>query len=229
VIMVAPGFSDPTGGPSDSTNPLHHDLSRPPFQPPPGARWNLSGQQYYSVSEAACAVLMQQYIPGFQIVPGRTFQVPIGRSPGGYQLSADFYVEGVLFEYHPPRRAGGWNELGDFSSRCEQREYYRTRLGLRGEELHRYCDQVDSRLGEHYVQKRLRQIASGPMAGTELVHAASPREFYDRIILRFSPNPPDLATFVEEFDGVFDQVREIRNGRRGGSRRADPRGGDLAA
>lgn len=206
--MVSFGSSlPPPNGNSPDDQP---QMPRPYGRP---TEWWLRGACSFSVSEMTCGVLMERYIPGFQVILGRSFQVPIGRSAAGYRLTADYYVEGALFEFHPPRRAGGWKNIGDFRTPEEQRTYYRNRLGLSGDDLHRYCAEIDNQLCRNYVERRSKQIASGDYRGTELIHAASPREFYDKVICRFSPNPPNLETFIREFHQVFESIWHHRLGR----------------
>lgn len=49
-----------------------------------------------SRSEAICAIILEQYIPGWRVIPGETWQIPL---PLG--KLADFRVNDTIIEFHP--------------------------------------------------------------------------------------------------------------------------------
>ena len=165
---------------------------------------------YCSLSEAACGVLMEQFISGFRLVNGETFQIPMG---GG--RSVDFFVRGVLVEYHHLRLKVERKRFGDFGSREEYLEYSRELRRVRHNRHRRekLIKRTREKLSLNYFEKRRRIIDDHPIyGGTELVVASSLEDFYDQVILRFSePRCPSLDHFRELFQSKVRLISEEGN------------------
>ncbi|MEZ4754823.1 MAG: hypothetical protein R3A13_11050 [Bdellovibrionota bacterium] len=166
----------------------------------------LNGMRYHSRSEAVCAVLMELFIPGYKIELGKTFQISIGEDTHGNQLSVDFLVNGVLFEYHPPhlKSHSYKNEKGLRAYIEKQRKRYRR------------CGKTPTtgafkKVTEWYYQKRRVQIdCSSIHRGRKLIVAASPEEFYHRVIRRWGKGPfPTRDEFLELFEMMLSKVSLI--------------------
>lgn len=157
--------------------------------PPPG-KYMLDGVRYASRPEAACGSLMQRFIPGFKVIDGKSFQVPIGKSQYGHVRTVDFKIGSIFLEYHHPRHWTGKHNLGDFKDREEVR-FFKERLanpGLNPEKRERIRAQMYERLKENYTAKRRGQLDTNPeTAGAELIVATTPEEFYDLVLKRFAP------------------------------------------
>ena len=171
----------------------------------------LDGQKYCSRSEAACARLMEKYLRGFEMRNGITYQVPLGRAEDGQLQCADFYVRGVLFEYHPPRFWQSGNRSGDFDNAKEYIEYLKNRREMERAERKEFKEVTLRDLTERYTQTRQALInRSRTMMGTELVVATDPEDFYKKIICRFCKNPPPLTKFLHEFKVLRSAAEEIK-------------------
>lgn len=139
---------------------------------------------YCSLSEAVCGTLLELFVPDFKIVPGETFQVPVGNGS-----SVDFLVHGVLLEYHGVRFQAERGRYGDFNSRQEYVQYQRRLRQLRGNRYKR--EQLTALTREqlilNYFQRRRRVINQHPEHHRrELVVATCCDEFFDRIVRRFN-------------------------------------------
>jgi len=159
------------------------------------------GIRYASRSEAACAILMQRYIPGFKIKDGKTFQVPIGVSSGGHLRTADFMVQDVLVEYHPPRIHKSSKKPGDFKNWQEYNNYRAVYNRCSPGQKVTLKKLTELKLTRNYTEKRLEQITQGlEHQGRELIVATSAADFYDKVLKRFAgPNLPDKESVLREF------------------------------
>ena len=161
---------------------------------------------FCSRSEAICAELLSQFVPHFRLEEGVTFQVPIGIDDRGNMLSVDFFVDGVLFEYHPARFFKNKKGYGDFGSKDEYKAYARLFHSVAKSERDFVSDAVRARLKDNYYKRRRALLDQHPLyRRTELVVATSPEEFYYLIICRFGRNVPKS---VERFLEMFEELRE---------------------
>lgn len=173
------------------------------------APFSYRGMQYCSRSEAACAALLERYIPGFKLDLGRSYQVPIGYDRAGNLRSVDFMVEGILLEYHPPRMYRSSRRCGDFSTMDDYFEFRRELRKLPRGERRQFRQVTKEILGRSYYEKRRAAIDENiALRNLELVVATSPAELYDKVILRLSPHAPSKERFLAEFDSVVGQAHE---------------------
>lgn len=195
--------------------------SNAPLTTPPGRFLHQeSGIRFHSRSEAACATLMSRLIPGYRIVEGVSYEIPVSANKHGHMRTVDFLVAGVLVEFHPVRLWRSGRQFGDFQSREEWRKFLK--------EYHR-CPQRDrasfkaetmQELEDRYTEKRLRAIGENPaLFGKELIVATSSADFYEKVIDRFAPRPPSLRDFLGLFEKAKGEVTDVKYQ---GGRKAPP-------
>lgn len=156
--------------------------------------------RFSSASEAACAILMECFIPEFRIREGVTFQIPLTRTRRGHIRAVDFCVHNALVEYHPIPRA-----------RCRAK---RPPSGAGGSMQGRAFEARRAAILERYRAERQRLVSAHPEhADKELIVVSSPAEFYERVIRRFSVHPPPLAQFLALFFGVRESIERNAMGR----------------
>lgn|GEM_PF-6285775 len=157
-----------------------------------------NGVWFCSLSEAALGVILERLIPGFQVIEGLTFQVPMGAG-----RSVDFQINGVLIEYHQVRLAPKRGSFGDFRNWRQYARYARRaeRLIHNKYRWQSFTKKMREKLAFNYYTRRKRVIESNPFyRKSELIVASSREEFYAKVILRFVPrNPPTLAEFLGLF------------------------------
>jgi hypothetical protein len=161
---------------------------------------------FCSRSEAICAELLKRFVPHFRLQEGVTFQVPIGIDSRGNTLAVDFFVDGVLFEYHPARFFKNKKGFGDFKNKEEYKAYAKLFHSVGGFERDLFHEAMKAHLKENYYQRRRALLDRHPhYRRTELVVATTPEEFYSLILCRFGRNiPKNLERFLE----LFDELRE---------------------
>jgi hypothetical protein len=161
---------------------------------------------FCSRSEAICAELLKRFVPHFRLQEGITFQVPIGIDGRGNTLAVDFFVDGVLFEYHPARFFKNKKGFGDFKNKDEYKAYAKLFHSVGGVERELFHEAMKAHLKENYYQRRRALLDRHPQyRRTELVVATTPEEFYSLILCRFGRNIPKN---VERFLELFDELRE---------------------
>jgi len=175
---------------------------------PKGSEIEHDGVIYQSASEVACGVLMQKYIPGFKVVKGESYEVPIGQNHAGGFISVDFLVRGVLLEYHPPKFQ---KEGGDFTSNKERIEHrQRINSAQSRKEKKDIRAETGEKLTKNYTAKRLEQIeGSSEHSGKRLIVASSPEDLYTKVIEpfgRMGRKFPSKAVFAKEFRTLRDEI-----------------------
>lgn len=156
----------------------------PHFRPHAQPQIYFRGVGYCSLSEASFALLLEYFIPGFDIVPGKTFQVAIGSG-----RSVDFCINGTLIEYHQLRLHPSRGKFGDFGSEAEFKEYRRVLQRLRGNSHKRalLSKIVHQRLAGNYFRKRRAFLDQSPhFSQYELIVATTRDEFYDLVVRPFA-------------------------------------------
>lgn len=162
--------------------------------------------KFCSRSEAICAELLRRFVPHFDLNPGVTFQVPIGRDGRGNTFAVDFLVDGVLFEYHPVRFFKNKKGCGDFRDREEYKAYTKLYHSLKEDKRGFFHEVMRARLTENYFRRRRAMLDAHPLfRRTELIVATCAEEFYHLIIKRFGKNYPKTA---ERFVALFDQLQQ---------------------
>lgn len=174
-------------------------------------RFFFNGHGYCSLSEAACGTLLELYVPGFTVIDGETFQVPMGNG-----TSVDFMVKGVLLEYHPPRFAGDRRRFGDFPTRAAYVRFMRELSKVRHNPYKRgkLLRETAEILKSSYAERRRKLVDSCPEhSGKELVIAHDMDELYEKIILRFNPHhAPIRAELHEVFAAMIKEIARQNRG-----------------
>ncbi|MBN8548069.1 MAG: hypothetical protein J0M12_02010 [Deltaproteobacteria bacterium] len=160
---------------------------------------------YCSLSEAVCGTLLELFVPGFKIIEGQTFQIALGNGS-----SVDFFVNGVLVEFHGVRFQAERGRFGDFNSRQEYVQYNRRLRQLRGNRYKRqqFMDLTRERLMQNYFQRRRRLIDQHEAhKRCELVVVSNCDEFYDMVVRRFNRTfCPNRAEFRQIFYALVKVV-----------------------
>jgi len=179
-------------------------------------RLSYNGNLYASRSEAACAILMERYIPGFKIKDGKTFQIPLGVSSGGHLRTADFMVHGVLVEYHPPRIHKSSKKPGGFKNWEEYDNYRAVYQQCTPDQKETLKKLTEIKLTRNYTEKRLSQMAECPQhRGRELLVLVDSNDLYDKVLKRFGgPDLPDRDTILREFRIATRKPQEIAGSRK---------------
>lgn len=197
-----------------------HPLFRIPdivIRIPPKGSFLLEGVRFNSRAEAAAGVLMARYIPGFELVSWKTFQVPIGVGSGGDLQTVDFRFRNFFIEYHPPRvKRFPANRRARRRKRNEPRQLRELRrqlseAGNRSWKRKKLLQQMREYLGEGYRRKREMQLRNSPLVQKfTLIVVASPQELYQKVVLRFGRrNLPSPERFVSLFRELMAQVQDV--------------------
>lgn len=185
----------------------------PHFRPHAQPQIYFRGVGYCSLSEASFALLLEYFIPGFDIVPGKTFQVAIGSG-----RSVDFCINGTLVEYHQLRLHPSRGKFGDFGSEAEFKEYRRVLQRVRGNSHKRalLSKIVHQRLAGNYFRKRRAFLDQSPhFSQCELIVATTRDEFYDLVVRPFAIVEVPSNRVLEEifWRGVKQVAAEQARGR----------------
>ncbi|MCB0331715.1 MAG: hypothetical protein KDD70_18720 [Bdellovibrionales bacterium] len=166
------------------------------------------GVRYDSGSEAACAEMLERYIPNFRTIPHVTYQVPAFDEQTGGTRTIDFRVGDKLIEFHPPRTWRHGKKFGDFESAKEYADFRREINSRKSREgKGKVRERWESMLTERYRQKRQALADSNPaLQGCKVIVATSGAEFYDKVIRPLSPKPPPRGAFIAEFKFLARQV-----------------------
>jgi len=208
-IHIRPEFRLPKREAGESGEPGKHFVG---IESAPG-NFILDGNRFCSRSEAACGRMLEKYVPNFRIVEGESFQIPIGVSHKGHIRTVDFKIGNTLIEYHPPRLWHTKSSIGDFKDRDEVDEYRQVMRSKKftREDKRAYKGVMEKRLSENYREKRGAQLKEGRLyREAELTVAASPEEFYDRVIKRFARGTaPSKEQFLTEFKKAMREVNDV--------------------
>jgi hypothetical protein len=170
-----------------------------------------SGIRFHSRSEAACAALMERFVPGYQAIEGKTYEIPVGANKYGHMRTIDFLVGDVLVEFHPVRMWRSGRHFGDFQSRDEWHEFLNEYRRCPRRERSEFKAETMRMLEENYTERRRRAIYENPeFRGKELLVATTPTDFYEKVICRFSPKPPPLGLFLTLFQEEKGEVKDLR-------------------
>jgi len=161
--------------------------------PPKKVRY--MGIFFDSKSEAACAVLLEKYIPNFKIIRGSTYQVPSGH------FSIDFLVQETFVEYHPIVLTYGRDikKIEDYLTFKKTREQLPPRL------RQEYIKMMKEQLASDYYHKRKSSLDYNHL-GYDFILAKTPLEFYDSVIKPFGRNYPSKKHFREEFKSIVHLI-----------------------
>lgn len=137
--------------------------------------------QFGSKTEFACGVLLEKYVPGFQLEMGKTMQVHIG-----YNKRCDFCIDNVFIEWHPInlqtefKNHGAYKQITSALRFCKPHIAQEITEGLKQE------------LYERYALYRGFLIEQSFGKNTELIVVCSFEGFYKRVLKRFGDNIPSM-------------------------------------
>jgi len=143
---------------------------------------------FASHAEYAAGVLLERYIPDFELKTGTTFQVPIG-----YNKTCDFLVKGVFVEYHP------MNLNHDFDDRQALRRFWEALKHVRQPFREQIITAVADEMAEKYFRRRKFLVTIQAGKDSELLVCRNPISLYRDVIKRFAEDPPREQKFLEEF------------------------------
>lgn len=179
-------------GTREITSLLPHGQSAPPSHGSYSAVF-LNGIIYSSISEAVCAILLQQYITNFQISFGDNFQVQVG---GG--RSVDFILHRTVIEYHP------------VTSREKHRPTQPKHV-----RRHRHGPSRDAALQDYIRRRRGALNQHEHFREYDLTVCTTPLDLYFLVITRFSenalPTPEEFCTLFKYLSYLV--IRETRGKR----------------
>lgn len=164
------------------------------------------GNYYDSRVEAAAAVSLERYIPGFQIDRGVNYQVVIPE----VLKKVDFAVNDTLVEYNPIILWYSNGYLGSFDTKEEFDAYLTHRNSLPDSERTAYMRQVIEELRQKYHKNRRTAIDENPdYRDKELIVVINPDQLYRDVITRFGQNyPATQEEFVRFFRSTLRLVEK---------------------
>jgi hypothetical protein len=174
-----------------------------------GGKYSWKGVRFASAAEAACAELLELYIPGFKIVPGKTFQLIVADREKGTAKTVDFLVNDVLVEFHPPNHYPKRNlPQGDFTDQDLPAGLIERPCRLDASFEERAVLEARDKQAAHGYQRLRRQVvATDPrFRGTRLIVVVSAGDLYDKIIDHYGRGCPDRERFIRQFEKVMAEV-----------------------
>lgn len=142
-----------------------------------------------SKSEMACGLLLEKYIPEFELKTGETFQVPVALGK-----TVDFKIGDVYVEYHPI------NLLFEFDDRQALRQLKNACRHVKKNYRTQIYEAIKSEMAEKYYRRRKFAIDGFTSKDSELIVVKSPEEVYKLLIKRFAESYPKQAKFIAEFN-----------------------------
>lgn len=174
------------------------------------AKVTFRGCDFDSFEEAALAILLTTHLPGFELQPGVTFQVP---NSGKFH---DFVIDGVfggelrriVLEYHRARPYYSPSKGGDFDSYEEYQQYQRIKESFSSStEREQFENQVLVELGANYHEKRRLLLESHPkFKDFELITVIDPLETYHEL-KRLNVSLPEKGIFLNQFHTTVKRLK----------------------
>lgn len=200
---AAKGKSDPGGRNNAGSGKEDAKLKAPQLakQEVPQTRITcpLETLSFSSKSEAACGIMLEKYVPNFKLVPGETFQIPIGSK------KIDFQLDGVFIEFHPIQLRH------EFASK-KAYEQFKVALG-------RLEDWQRSELQEILSEEFQMQYKKGRVnilncfeetKNAEVIVCYSGSDFVDNVLMRFGSRSelPSRNKLLEEWNSLRNGMKQ---------------------
>ncbi|MBU0976925.1 MAG: hypothetical protein KKD18_00745 [Nanoarchaeota archaeon] len=166
-------------------------------------RYAFNGQFYDSQSEATVATLLENYVPGFRIEEGKTFQI-------NHKIpkTLDFLVDGEFLEWHPILMFAGKNGLGDIDSPEKYQKFKSIKSKFSPERAKVFKRRYNRLLASNYLTQRQAAVnESQTYAGMNVRLVQTPEELYC-FLTEKGCDLPDQGQFVQEFKQIKAQVKE---------------------
>lgn len=169
--------------------------------------YNIEDRFYtQSQQEGATALLLEKYVPGFEITEEKNFQV---RDKGISNGGLDFLVDGEFLEWHPMVLYNG--KRGDIPT-PEVAKAVKSILAYLSktdpESKRGYRDFYKGELGKDYLATRQTAVDNSGYAGTQVSLATNEQELYD-FIQRHGRDLPSHAAFKKEFKDAVKYVKSF--------------------
>ncbi len=198
------GFKNAAGRPDDGSERVTERGKGVPIGRIEGAgagNQNLSARldqlSFSSKSEAVCGILMEKYIPGFKLVAGETFQIPVGPK------KIDFKVNNAFVEFHPVQLRY------EFTSQEAYRRFQEILGRLPCWERDGLGKLMRQEFADQYTKGR-RNILNcfEHTKSCDLIVCTNEREFIERVIRRFGgKNTPSVAKLLDEFNELYSDIK----------------------
>lgn len=144
--------------------------------------------RFASRSEHACGMMLEKYVPNFELKNGSTFQVGVG-----YSKTIDFYVNGTFVEYHPI------NLAHEFDNRTALRKFFEAMRHVKSHAKDTIINAIKDELAEKYYRRRKFLVTMAAGKDTELIVSGNPQDFYRDVLKRFGVNVPKEREALIEF------------------------------
>jgi hypothetical protein len=141
-------------------------------------------------------MMLERYVPGFQLVPGETFQIAVGSK------RFDFKVEGVFIEFHPVQLRH------DFSSQHAYQKFQAALGRLPEWQRADLAEILQEEFSGQYAKRR-RDILNSfePTKNAELIVCHDRIDFVRRVLRRFgAPGLPSETKLLREFDALHRKM-----------------------
>jgi hypothetical protein len=156
--------------------------------------------RFGSISEYACGVMLEKYVPGFELKMGHTLQVDIGQG-----RTCDFRVNGVFVEFHPIVL------MREFRDSKAFRDFWQCAQKLKRPIREVMVSAIQSEMREQYFHRR-KLLIDAKFGCETLVVAINVNEVRD--FMRWhSVTLPSAKAFRNEFDGLCKQLKEEVKGK----------------
>ncbi len=156
----------------------------------------LESLTFASKSEAVCGMMLEKYVPGFQLITGETFQIAVGSK------RFDFKIDGVFIEFHPVQLRN------DFTSQ-QAYQGFQTALGRLPEwQRHDLSDILSEEFGGQYAKRRRDILNCFPETkNAELIICHDREDFVRRVLKRFGrPGLPSETKLLREFEALHRRM-----------------------
>lgn len=148
---------------------------------------------FASRAEYACGVLLEKYIPGFELETNKTFQVNVG-----FGKTIDFVVNNVFVEFHPI------SLHREFDNRVALRHLLHSLKHVKQSTRQDIAEAIADEMAEKYYRRRRFLVTVHAGADKELIVAHDKRQFYRYVIRRFGKDFPTEDVFCNEFNRLCD-------------------------
>ena len=157
----------------------------------------LSNLTFSSKSEAVCGLMLEKYIPGFQLIAGETFQVAVGSK------RFDFKVVGVFIEFHPVQLRH------DFTSQNAYQKFLSALGRLPEWQRSELADILHEEFAGQYAKRRRDVLNSFEQTkSAELVVCHDRGDFVRRVIRRFGgAGVPSETKLLREFEALYRRMQ----------------------
>lgn len=158
-----------------------------------------------SQQEGATALMLEKYIPNYQVQERKTFQV---RDKGICNGGIDFLVNGEFLEWHPIVLYSKASPRGDipqkmFPAYLEGLEFLPED---KRKEFREFCAK---KLEEIYKEARHTAVDNSGYKGTRVNLVKDEKELYE-FIARYNPNLPAFPIFASEFRKTIGYVKKFK-------------------